>query len=368
MPDERVVPAGLLEKHGGPVVVDEVTVAPPGPGEVRVQMRAAGLCHTDLTASRDAADFPVVLGHEGAGIVEHVWPGVTSPAPGTPVVLSWRVPCGQCRAYRRGRQPWCEAPRGTGQPRIHRRRDNVPVIPFLRAGTFCPYMVVPADAAIPIPAAMPFASAALLGCGVATGVGAALFDARVEPGMDIAVFGLGGVGLNVVQGTRLAQATSIIAVDRVPAKLELAREFGATVGVLADDNVVRAVLDHTGGRGVDVAFEVVGLPSVMSQALETLAPGGTLILVGAAARDAELAFHPRHFMSRQQTIRGCIYGSCRPAEHIPLFARWALDGRLKVELLISHTLNDLSELNDAFVAMRSGTILRAVLRFANRSV
>lgn len=359
----RIVPAGLLNERGGRVVVEEISVAPPGPGEVLVRVRAAGLCHTDLTAGRDAPAFPVVLGHEGAGLVAEVGQGVDAVAPGTPVALSWKVPCGRCRACRRGRQPWCESPRGTAEPRLHRLRDGAPVIPFLRAGTFCPYVVVPSDAAIPIPAELPFASAALLGCGVATGVGAALFEARLEPGMDVVIFGLGGVGLNVVQGAALAQAASIIAVDRLAEKLETARRFGATATVLAGEDAVAQILDLTGGRGVDAAFEVVGQPQVMAQALETLAPGGSLILVGAAARDAVLSFAPRRFMSRQQTIRGCIYGACRPAEHFPLFARWAVQGKLKVAELISHTVHDLTDINRAFDALQAGQALRTVLLF-----
>lgn len=361
----RTVPAGLLNERGRRVVVEDVLVAPPGPGEVLVRVRAAGLCHTDLTASRDAPVFPVVLGHEGAGEVEEVGDGVDTLPPGTPVALSWKVPCGRCRSCRRGQQPWCESPRGTAAPRVHRRRDHAPVVPFLRAGTFCPYVVVPSEAAIPIPAALPVAQAALLGCGVATGVGAALFDARLEPGVDVAVFGLGGVGLNVVQGAVLAGAGSIIAIDLLPEKLELARRFGATTAVLADDTntTVDRVVELTGGRGVDVAFEVVGQPGVMAQALDVLAPGGTMVMVGTAPRDAALSFAPRRFMSRQQTILGSIYGVCRPAEHFPLFAAWALTGKLNVGDLITRTLHDLADVNDAFDALRHGELVRAVLLF-----
>ncbi len=360
----RIVPAGLVNEPGGPVVVEDVVVAPPGPGEVLVRMKAAGLCHTDMTGNVNAPAFPTVLGHEGAGIVEEVGPDVTSIAPGTPVVLSWRVPCGQCRWCRRGRQPWCERPAETAAPRVHRRRDGAPVLPFLRAGTFCPYAVAPVGAAIPIPAALPFAPAALIGCGVATGVGAALFDAQLEPGMDVAVFGLGGVGLNVVQGASLAQATTIVAIDRLPRKIDLARRFGATEGVVAGDGTVARVRELTGGRGVDVAFDVVGHPAVMAEGLEALAPGGTLILVGAPASDDLFSFTPRPgLLVSQRTMRGCVYGSCRPAEHFPLFARWALEGKLKLDELISRTVHDLAELNDAFAALQSGEQVRTVLLF-----
>jgi Zn-dependent alcohol dehydrogenase len=356
------VEAGILLQRGGPVVVEEVLIDPPAAGEVRVRIAAAGLCHTDLTASRDAPTFPVLLGHEGAGIVEALGPGVTFPSAGTPVVISWRVPCERCHACRRGRQPWCESPRATAGPRIHLARGT-PVIPFLRAGTFCSHVVVPAEAAIPVPPALPFAEAALIGCGVATGMGAALFEGVLSPAMDVAVIGLGGVGLNVVQGARLAGAGRIIAIDLLREKIDLARRFGATNGLPGGADSVEAVRALTGGRGVDVVFEVVGQAALMEQAIEMLAPGGTLLLVGAAARDAQMHVAPRRFISRQQRMQGSIYGACRPAEHFPLFAQWALDGRLRIAPLISRTIDALDQINMLFRAMETGALLRAVLTF-----
>jgi Zn-dependent alcohol dehydrogenase len=357
------VPAGLLLERGGAVVVEDVLVDPPAAGEIRVRIAAAGLCHTDLTASRDAPAFPVLLGHEGAGIVEALGPGVSWPSTGTKVVISWRVPCERCPACRRGRQPWCESPLGTVGPRVQRASNGAPVIPFLRAGTFCPLVVVPAQAAIPIPAEIAFSEAALIGCGVATGVGAALFEGVLSPGMDVVVIGLGGVGLNVVQGASLAGANRIIASDLLDQKIALAHEFGATHGVNPGPELPAQVAAITGGRGVDVAFEVVGRPELMEQAIDLLAPGGTLVLVGAAARDVQMHFAPRRFMSRQQRIVGSIYGACRPAEHFPLFARWALDGRLRVSPLISRTIDRLEQINEAFDAMQTGGLLRTVLVF-----
>jgi S-(hydroxymethyl)glutathione dehydrogenase/alcohol dehydrogenase len=357
------VPAGLLLERGGAVAVEDVLVDPPAAGEIRVRVSAAGLCHTDFTANRDAPAFPVLLGHEGAGIVESIGPGVTEPGVGARVVNSWRVPCGRCPACRRARQPWCESPLSTGGPRLHRAGDGAAVIPFLRAGTFCPYVVVPAQAAIPVPDELPFPEAALIGCGVATGVGAALFEDVLAPGMDVAVIGLGGVGLNVVQGAALAGAGQIVAIDLLEEKIALAREFGATHGMRSGAGMVEEVVALTAGRGVDVVFEVVGLPELMEQAVAMLAPGGTLVLVGAAARDARMHFAPRRFMSRQQRIQGSIYGACRPAEHFPLFARWALNGKLRIRPLISRTIDSLDDINDAFNAMRRGALLRTVLLF-----
>ncbi|HLV99939.1 MAG TPA: alcohol dehydrogenase catalytic domain-containing protein [Ktedonobacterales bacterium] len=360
----RIVPAGLLNERGGQVTIEDVIVDAPGPGEVLVRIEATGLCHTDLTARRDALVFPVVLGHEGAGVVEEVGPGVLSPTVGTPVVLAWKTPCGRCPSCRRGRQPWCETPQATAGPRIHRKRDGADTAPFLRVGSFCRYVVVPADAAVPISPALPFSVAALLGCGVATGLGAALFEVHIEPGMDVAIFGLGGVGLNVAQGAAMARAGKIIGIDLLEEKLMLARQFGTTDGVRAGADAVERVRGLTGGRGVDVAFEVVGHPQIMAQGLDVLAPGGTLALVGAPARDAAFSFLPRHNMlSLQQVIRGCVYGACRPALHFPLFAQWALEGTLKLGELITVTISSLNEVNDALLDLQSGQGLRTVLVF-----
>jgi len=192
---------------------------------------------------------------------------------------------------------------------------------------------------VPVRADLPFDKAALLGCGVATGVGAALYTAQVLPGQSAAVIGVGGVGLNIVQGARLAQAGLIIAVDVNETNLALARAYGATHTVNSrETDIVTAVKDLTGGRGVEHVFEVVGLPELMARALDMLARGGALTLVGAAARDATLAFHPRRFMSQQQTIQGCIYGSIRPAIDLPMFADWYMEGRLKLDELVTRTV------------------------------
>lgn len=362
----RVAPAGLLNERGGQVVIEDVVIDAPGPGEVLVRIEATGLCHTDLTARRDALTFPTVLGHEGAGVVEEVGDGVLSPAPGTPVVISWKTPCGHCPTCRRGRQPWCETPQVTAGPRIHRKRDGADVVPFLRAGTFCRYVVVPADAAVPIPPELPFAQAALIGCGVATGVGAAMFEVEIDAGMDVAIFGLGGVGLNVAQGAALAGAGAIIGVDLLEEKLALGRSFGLNEGVLTGPDAVERIRALTGGRGVDIAFEVTGNPAVMTQGLDILAAGGKLVLVGAPARDTAFSFLPRHNMlSLQQSIQGCVYGACRPSLHFPLFARWALDGKLKLGELITSTISSLDEVNEALLALQGGHCLRTVLVFSN---
>jgi S-(hydroxymethyl)glutathione dehydrogenase/alcohol dehydrogenase len=307
-----------------------VEVDAPGLGEVRVSMRAAGLCHTDVSAIEDARTVPVVLGHEGAGVVEAVGGGVATHRPGDRVMLCWKTPCLRCRRCQGGRVELCEHPRESlGQVR-HKGR---PLARMLATGCFCPSVLVPAEAAIPVPEGVPLEVAALVGCAVATGVGAALRTASFDPGACIGVWGAGAVGQNIVAAARMRAAGAIVAVDPVPRRREEARAAGATH--VADPASAAAVIaEASEGRGLDTAFEVVGEPAVMRAALDALAPGGELVLVGAARRGAELTFRPRAFMSRQQRIVGCIYGSLRPLADLPALLAWCADGRLDPARLI----------------------------------
>jgi S-(hydroxymethyl)glutathione dehydrogenase / alcohol dehydrogenase len=348
---------GVLEARG--LVLDalgerprlqRLQVAPPGPGEVRVRMRAAGLCHTDVSQVRDARFTPILLGHEGAGEIESAGEGVEHLRPGDPVLVSWKVPCGRCRRCRTAAPHLCEQVVGLPAPRTF--RDGEPVGPMLNAGCFCEYVVLPAGAAIPIEADLPFEEAALVGCGVATGVGAALWTASVEAGASVAVFGAGGVGLNVIVGARLAGAERIVAVDPDERRRALALARGATAAIQPGEPI----------DAVDYGFEVVGDPAVMELALAALAPGGELILVGAAARDALMSFHPRAFLSRQQRITGCIYGSARPHEHLPQLLAWSADGTIPLADLIGRRVT-LDELEQAFDEPADGGV-RTVVTFA----
>ncbi|MBP7690640.1 MAG: alcohol dehydrogenase catalytic domain-containing protein [Anaerolineales bacterium] len=358
---ERELPAIVLVERGRTPVLARVVVAPPGPDEVRVQMRASGLCHTDLAAVRDARTTPVLLGHEGAGVVESVGEGVTHVRPGQPVVINWQVKCGQCRWCLAGRADLCENIQGTRAPRVH--WNGAPLAVLLNAGTFCPLVVVPAMGAVPIRPDLPFELAALLGCAVATGVGAALYTARVAAGAGVVVIGAGGVGLNVIQGAALAHASLIIAVDTDPTRLAIARRCGAThVFDNTAGGLVDYVLSLTAGRGVEHAFEVVGQPALMELGLQTLARGGALTLIGAAARDADFTFRPRRFMSQQQTIQGCIYGNIRPALDLPLFADWHLSGRLKLNEIPTEAVR-LDEVPGLFDGRRPARALRPVVMF-----
>lgn len=341
--------------------LERITIADPGPGEVRVRMMAAGICHTDLGYVDYARTTPVVLGHEGAGIVESVGPGVTAALVGEHVALSWHTPCGACRNCRAGRPQVCEAVLGTAAPRL--RLGDTPLAVMLSVGCFARYAVVPAASAVPLRSDMPFEKAALLGCAVATGLGAALRHAAIRDGDDVAVIGCGGVGLNTVQGARLARAGRIIAIDRDPGRLELARDFGATHSIVAAGDIVEPVRRLTGGRGVDHAFELVGRSELIEAGVAMLARGGQLTLVGATGRDDSITLRPRPFMSQQQRVCGCIYGDVAPAHDLPLFADWYKSGRLQLDLLHTATIS-LADLPMHFAASRH-TGIRTVVRFGD---
>ena len=328
----------VLKDYGQTPTLEEIEILDPGMDEVRVQIAASGICHTDLGYMRDARSVPVLLGHEGAGIIAEVGANVTHTKPGDHVVINWQAKCQRCRHCLSGRQDLCEDIQSTAAPRVFWQKEPISVM--LNAGTFSPWVVVPASGAIPIPEEMPLDKAALIGCGVATGVGAALFTAAVQPGESVAVFGVGGVGLNTVQGARLANAGKIIALDLDDTRLAQAQHFGATHTINnQSEAAVEAVRDLTKGRGVDHVFEVTGLSDLMLAGIDMLARGGTLTLIGAADRDAVLPLLPRRFMSQQQRLLGCIYGNIRPEIHLPLFAEWYLDGRLLLDALHTHSLS-----------------------------
>jgi S-(hydroxymethyl)glutathione dehydrogenase/alcohol dehydrogenase len=357
----RKLPGVVLAERGRPPTLETVSVHEPGPHEVSVRMIASGICHTDLAAVRDARAVPALLGHEGAGIVEQVGAEVTHVRPGDHVVINWQVKCGRCRRCLSGRADLCENVLGTAAPRVY--WGEQPLFILLNAGTFCPLVVVPAMGAIPVRRDIPLDKAALLGCAVATGVGAALYTAEVRPGETVAVIGSGGVGLNVIQGARLANAGQIIAIDISDENLSKALQFGATHTINSRaQNAVEQVKALTDGRGVEYVFEVVGTPELMLQGIDMLARGGELILIGAAARDAVLPFAPRRFMSQQQTIKGCIYGNIRPSIDLPLFADWYMDGRLLLDELHSQTVS-LPQVPDLFAHPEALRGIRTVVSF-----
>ncbi len=353
----RQAPAVVLEAYGRPPVLREVSIADPGADEVLVGVRASGVCRTDLAAVRDARAVPVVLGHEGAGVVLAAGAAVRTVEPGDHVVVNWQPKCGRCRYCVSGRREFCDGVRGTAAPRVH--HGGEPLAVMLNAGTFCPFAVVPAAGVVKVRPDLPFAAAALLGCAVATGVGAALYGARIQPGDTVVVLGAGGVGLNAVQGARIAGAGRIIVTDHDPEHLALAGRLGATDLIAAADDVRGAVHDLTAGLGADHVLEAVGAAQLVELAVSLLARGGTVTLLGATARDAVAGFSPRTLLSRQQRIQGCIYGNIAPERDLPLFADWYLQGRLELDPFVSRTIA-LAEVPELFTE-QSGSGVRTVV-------
>lgn len=366
--------AAIADGAGG-FVIDTIEVDPPGPGEVRVAIAAAGVCHTDHASLRWPG--PLVMGHEGAGIVESVGEGVTHLRAGQPVLLNWAIPCGDCFQCGRGMQALCErthGPReaGSASSRAHvggTRWQGWPIERSFHLGTFAEWTLVRAEAATPLPEALPPDPACILGCAVMTGVGSVLNIARVAPGDSVAVLGCGGVGLNVVQGARLAGASKIIAIDRIAARLKRARELGAThvLQPQADDDghagliaQVRAMAD---GRGVDHAFEATGVPALAFLPLRLARNGGNALQVSGAhgAGSVELTdfFWNKRYLAP-------LYGGCVPARDFPRLFDWVRNGTLELASLVSHRY-PLEALGDAFADMLGGRSAKGVLRIAREN-
>jgi S-(hydroxymethyl)glutathione dehydrogenase/alcohol dehydrogenase len=349
--------------HGGgrPVAIEEVAVRDPGPGEVRVALRAAGLCHSDLSVIDGAIPYPtpVVLGHEGAGVVEAVGAGVASVKEGDAVVLSTLAHCGRCPACETGRPTQCRNAPSPKESRPFTVR-GAPAYAFANTSAFVERTVVREQSAIPVDVRVPFECAALIGCGIMTGVGAVLNRAQVEAGARMAVFGLGGIGLSCVQGGVLAGAAEIVAVDVVPAKLALARRLGATHTVDASrDDPVTAIRDLTAG-GADYTFEAVGDARVIRQALDALGPGGALTIVGVPKLGTSVEFVV-HALYQNKAILGCRYGTARPRRDFAMLADLYLGGRLKIDELVTRRYA-LEEIAQALADLRSGALARGVFR------
>ena len=353
----------MLREINAPLSVEEVDLDGPKSGEIRVDVAGAGVCHSDYhtVVGRNPPDaLPTILGHEGAGVVTDVGPGVADFAPGDHVVFSLTPQCGRCRSCTVGRTHLCENVWGTPHMRDGTNRfsqDGVPIAH--RYAAFSEATTIPAEFAVRIRKDMPLDRAAIIGCAVTTGVGAVVNRAAVEAGSTVAVFGCGGVGLNVVQGAVLAAASKIVAVDTVALKLEMARRLGATHSIDASESdPVAGVRDITGG-GADYAFEVIGSPPVIRQAFESLRPGGTAVAVGVPAQDAEITV-PAMMLFKDRGLLGSFYGSGRPRVDFDWLIDLYLDGRLKLDELITR-YRPLEEINEAFDDMNSGVTARTVL-------
>lgn len=351
--------AAVFRGRERPVTIEEASVKDPGPGEVRVALKAAGLCHSDVSVIDGTIPYPVpvVLGHEGAGIVEAIGAGVSAVREGDTVILSTLAHCGRCPACEIGRPTEC---RNAPSPKDMRPFivDDGPAYQFANTSTFCERTVVREQSAIPVDARVPFDRACLIGCGIMTGYGAVINRARVETGATMAVFGVGGIGLNCVQGGVLAGAAKIIAVDVVPQKLDWARRFGATHVVNgAQEDPVAAIKDLTGG-GADYTFEAVGNLDVIKQALAALGPGGVLTIVGVPRLGSSLDFVVKE-LYQNKAILGCRYGTARPRRDFALLAELYLGGRLKIdELITAHYALD--DFDQALDDLQQGNLARGV--------
>jgi S-(hydroxymethyl)mycothiol dehydrogenase len=323
--------------------LEEIVLDPPGPHEVQVRIEACGLCHSDLHVLETGGwgmRFPILLGHEGAGVVEEVGPDVTTVAPGDRVVVAWRAPCGECPQCRRGDPRRCsDWPRA--KRRLHRAADGALLSPVLRAGCFADRTIVHEACTVRVPEELPVEQACLIGCGFSTGAGAALWTTPVREGSSVAVIGCGGVGLAVVQGAKLAGAERIVAVDVAAPKLSAALELGATDTVDASaGDAVAQVRELTGGAGVEFAFSAIGAPSGLDQAVRMCAFAGTATLVGVPTPDARLGvdLHDELFVPHV-SIAVTHGGDTLPQEDFPFLARAALDGKLDLARFVTSTIS-----------------------------
>jgi S-(hydroxymethyl)mycothiol dehydrogenase len=353
----------VVWEAAGPVLPEPILVDEPGPGEVLVRIEASGVCHTDLHVKDGKIGAPpMLLGHEGAGVVEAVGDGVTEPRVGEYVILAWRAPCGRCRFCRLGLLHLCSASLNA-QPRQHTPAGVYPP-PILGIGTFATHTVVAASQAISVSRAdIPPAQACLIGCGVMTGIGAAWYTAGVRAGSTVAVFGCGTVGTSVIQGARHAHASKIIAVDIAPRKLEWARQFGATDTVDATrGDPVEQIKALTGGHGVNYAFEAVGQAEVLQQVLACRDLAGVVTLIGVPARDSRITLDLPRYFDLGGSLRVSWYGDCLPSRDFPLLVDRYRAGELLLDELITQRIA-LDEVQSAFDAMERGETLKSVIVF-----
>ncbi len=360
--------APILYEQGKPLGVEEIELDPPKAGEVLVRMVASGVCHSCLHAADGSwagTPTPMVLGDEGAGVVEAIGPGVQSVAVGDHVILSWAPSCGQCRYCVTGRPQLCEnRPKAwhltDGTVRMHWRGG--PVYHYGYVASFAPMSVVPESCAVPIRKDMPLDKAALIGCSVMTGAGAVLNTAKVPAGASLAVFGAGGIGLNAIQGGDIVGASPIIAVDTVDAKLEFARGFGASHTINArQEDPVEAIKRLT-KRGADYTVVAVGDVRAARQAYEALAPGGTCVMIGLPATGQMLELNAGAIAPSERRLVGSLYGSASVKADFPRMVELYMAGKLKIDQLITHRYG-IDGVNEAFRALAAGEVARGIITF-----
>ena len=363
--------AAVLREINRPLEVEDVDLADPGPGQVAVRLAASGICHSDWNVITGATTnpLPVVPGHEGAGVVEALGEGVTDVQVGDHVVLSWLPSCGKCFYCVRGRGVLCEMamadmfagtlPGGA----LALSQNGAPVYHYGFLSTFAERCVVPEICCVPIREDVPLEVAALVGCAVMTGLGAAVLRAHVEPGSVAVVYGAGGVGLSSVLGCKLAGARAIVAADPVAFKRETALALGATHAVdPSAEDVAALARELTDGRGADYAFDTAGAPGVVAQAYAAVRRGGLVVAVGLPPEGVTADLPASDLPREEKVVTGSFYGSCRPHQDMPLVLDLYMDGRLDLDALVTRSFT-LDEINEGFAAMNAGEVARGVIRF-----
>jgi S-(hydroxymethyl)glutathione dehydrogenase/alcohol dehydrogenase len=364
--------AAVAWKAGEPLTIETIEIDGPKAGEVLVEIKATGICHTDaftLSGADPEGLFPAILGHEGAGIVREVGPGVTSVKPGDHVIPLYTPECRQCKTCLSRRSNLCTSIRATqgkgvmpdGTSRF--RCDGDPVFHYMGCSTFSNFTVLPEIALAKVREDAPFDKICYIGCGVTTGIGAVIYTAKVWPGANVAVFGLGGIGLNVIQGAKMVGADKIVGIDLNPSKRTMAEKFGMTHFINPDevgrDKVVQAIVDLTGG-GADFSFECIGNVHTMRQALECCHRGwGESIIIGVAGSGQEIATRPFQLVTGR-VWRGTAFGGARGRTDVPKIVDWYMDGKINIDDLITHTM-PLDDINRAFDLMHEGASIRSVV-------
>jgi S-(hydroxymethyl)glutathione dehydrogenase/alcohol dehydrogenase len=364
--------AAVAFAAGQPLEIVEVDLEGPKSGEVLVEIKATGICHTDaFTLSGDDPEgaFPAILGHEGAGVVVEIGPDVKSVAVGDTVIPLYTPECRECNFCLNPKTNLCQSIRATqgqglmpdGTSRFS--LDGKPILHYMGCSTFSNYTVLPEIALAKIRNDIPYDKVCYIGCGVTTGVGAVVLDAKVEPGSTVAVFGLGGIGLNVVQGARLVGANRIIGVDTNPARAELGKQFGMTDFINPNDvdDVTAVIIDMTDG-GVDYSFECIGNVNTMRQALECTHKGwGESIIIGVAGAGQEISTRPFQLVTGR-VWKGTAFGGARGRTDVPKIVDWYMNGKIEIDPLITHTM-PLEDINKAFDLMHEGASIRSVVLF-----
>ncbi|MFQ5667143.1 MAG: Zn-dependent alcohol dehydrogenase [Candidatus Binatia bacterium] len=363
-----MVKGAVMYNFNEPLTVEAVTLKAPREDEVVVKLIASGVCHSDLSVIQGKLPLPppVILGHEGAGVVEEVGKSVTDVQPGDHVVLSWVQNCGKCYYCTAGRYHLCDAGVRAAMEgdEVVFEKDGLGISRMAGVASFAERTVVRSTAAIKVPEDVPLDKACLVGCGVMTGVGAAINTAQIRPGQTVAVFGCGGVGLNVIQGATLSGASQVIAVDLVEQKLEWATEFGATDTLNGKDvtDVPDAIRGLTGGLGVDYAFEVIGAPAVITQAFLSAKRGGKAVIVGVPGFGQEVTIPGLMLPIEEKSLIGSLYGSANMRRDIPKLIDLYMRKKLKIDELISRRIK-LDDINAAFDAMQGGEVARSVILY-----